>query len=417
MEVDSISQLTPEKIEQVDSADLVIGIVADIDKEGSDALFEALRSLPGSPRIVVLQSDHAASTDSTVSGSNEKGVSLTVIPWSSMGTLAVDSPVQGVSSAYQSVFAFSEKLEARACCVITSTLEAPASHWVCPLMRPLLEEDFDFVAAYYGRRKFEGLLNSSVIYPVTRSLYGKQIHNPMGPDLGVSRRLFQKVLLTNGNSKSRGTQIHPLASLAPTALCGNLKVGQVHVGPRVYPPTDWTNVSSLLVQILGPLFFDMERNAACWQRTRESIPVQVFNEPMPLSQETGKIDINRMVDSFQLGNRDLQEIWRVVLPPGTLLELAKLSRLAPDQFRMPDELWARIVYDFALAHRLRTINRDHLLRSLTPLYLGWLASYALEVETAAAAAAEQRLERLCVAYEAAKPYLVSRWRWPDRFNP
>jgi glucosylglycerate synthase len=30
---------------------------------------------------------------------------------------------------------------------------------------------------------------------------------------------------------------------------------------------------------------------------------------------------------------------------------------------------------------------------------------------------QKRLERLCVAYENGKPYLLSRWRWPDRFNP
>ena len=30
---------------------------------------------------------------------------------------------------------------------------------------------------------------------------------------------------------------------------------------------------------------------------------------------------------------------------------------------------------------------------------------------------ESRTERLYRAYEANKPYLVSRWRWPDRFNP
>jgi glucosylglycerate synthase len=34
-----------------------------------------------------------------------------------------------------------------------------------------------------------------------------------------------------------------------------------------------------------------------------------------------------------------------------------------------------------------------------------------------ASAVQHRIERLCEAYEAGKPYLVSRWRWPDRFNP
>jgi hypothetical protein len=63
------------------------------------------------------------------------------------------------------------------------------------------------------------------------------------------------------------------------------------------------------------------------------------------------------------------------------------------------------------------MSRDHLLKAMTPLYLAWVASFATEVGTAAAVAVEYRLERLGAAYEAQKPYFVSRWRWPDRFQP
>jgi hypothetical protein len=91
--------------------------------------------------------------------------------------------------------------------------------------------------------------------------------------------------------------------------------------------------------------------------------------------------------------------------------------LSQDHFRFPDPVWARIIYDFALGHRLRIISRDHLLRSFTPLYLGWIASYALEIESEGLADADVRSERLCKAFEDNKSYLVSRWRWPDRFNP
>jgi hypothetical protein len=123
-----------------------------------------------------------------------------------------------------------------------------------------------------------------------------------------------------------------------------------------------------------------------------------------------------MVESFQRGFQNLQEVWSLILPPATLLELKKLTRLTSDHFRLSDELWARIIFDFALGHRLRVINRDHLLRAITPLYLAWVASYALEVQAASTAAVERRVEQLCVAYETQKPYLLSRWRWPDRFS-
>ena len=192
---------------------------------------------------------------------------------------------------------------------------------------------------------------------------------------------------------------------------------EVYVAARIYPPTDWTNISSILAQVLSPIFLDMDRYAACWQRTRNSVPVPAIGDPVPVSQDTGGVDISRLVESFQLANRDLQEIWGLVLPPSTLVALRKISRMPVEQFRMPDDLWVRIVFDFALGHHLRIINRDHLLKSMTPLYLAWVASYAQSLAPAGEATLEQTLERLSVAYESGKPYLVSRWRWPDRFNP
>jgi hypothetical protein len=126
-----------------------------------------------------------------------------------------------------------------------------------------------------------------------------------------------------------------------------------------------------------------------------------------------------MLDSFRLAYTNLHEIWSLVLPPNSLLGLKKLSLMPAASFRMPDSLWARIVYDFILAYRLRTINRGHLLGALTPLYLAWVASHLLLASGTGpeTIAPEKHIEALAAAFETDKPYLVSRWRWPDRFNP
>ena len=109
-----------------------------------------------------------------------------------------------------------------------------------------------------------------------------------------------------------------------------------------------------------------------------------------------------MLQAFRLAHTNLEEIWSLVLPPQSLLGLKRLAQTDGAAFRMPESLWARIVYDFLLAHRLRTINRGHLLGALIPLYLAW---------------AESHIEAVAAAFEAEKIYMVSRWRWPDRFNP
>lgn len=417
MEADSFPQQPVQDIGQIDSADLVVGIVADLSQEDVAEVCGALRTLRGNPRIVVLQNRLASDATPTGSAAFAQDASLSLVPWSLQNQSPPTTPVEGMLTAYQSILTIGKRLGVRGCCVIASKLEHAPSKWVCQLTEPLLEASCDFVAPSYARRKFEGLLNGGIISPLMRSLYGLRIQNPMGPDLGISQRLYQKLLDGEQNGKTGGSGMHLLASLVPLVLCGNLEVSQAYLGARNYSPSDWTTVSSLLSEILGPIFLAMERNAACWQRTRTSSPVKTLNEPVPAPQTTGTVEIDRLVHSFQLGIRDLQEIWGLVLPPASLLELRKLARVPTERFHIPDELWVRIVYDFALAHRLRTINRDHLLRSLTPLYLGWVASYARELETAQENAVEHRLERLSLAYETGKPYLVSRWRWPDRFNP
>jgi glucosylglycerate synthase len=129
------------------------------------------------------------------------------------------------------------------------------------------------------------------------------------------------------------------------------------------------------------------------------------------------VNAGRMLESFKLGYQDLQGVWSLFLPPASLLEYKKLSRCTEAQFRFPDDLWARTVYDFALAWRLRVMDRDHLLRAITPVYLGWAASSVLQLQAAGPEEVEARQEQLCMAFETQKRYLISRWRWPDRFSP
>jgi len=399
--------------EETTSADLVVGVLGESDPNTVAKMCDELRTVPGPLRIAVLHDDGQEGPPPVISETTQGRafvfLASSLLPKSDFSATGLPSMYE----TYQSVFAAAEKLQARGCCIMASKLESTTPPWAWRIAQPLFDSQADLVLPHYARRKFEGLLNASILAPMMRALYGKRVNNPMGPDIGVSQRLLQKMLA----AKTTGNQLNSLASLTPTALCQNLQIIEVNFGARIYPPTDWSNLSSVLAEVLSPVFLDMERYAPFWQRTRVSLPLPVVGEPFPLDQDSPAMDTRDMVESFQLGNRELQEIWGLVLPPASLFELRKLSRLPVEHFRLPDELWVRIVYDFALAHRLRTISRDHLLRSMTPLYLGWVASYAHDLTLAGAMSPAHRLESLSLAYEAGKSYLVSRWRWPDRFNP
>jgi hypothetical protein len=417
VQLSTFPEQTRQQIEQIGAVDLVIGLVDHKATERiaviADTTRHGLTRLSNSPRAVVLYRDASANTTAVLSNSVRENDSLWFLCYSATAPQPSLTLVDSISPAYHSFGNVSQRLNARACIVLTSSPECLTSDWIYGLTHPILEDDYDLVTPCYAPHKFESLLNNAILYPTTRALYGKRIQNPLGPDFSFSSRLFPTLV---DSPKVRGTALR-LPLIALEAVIKSLKICQVHLGKRTYPIIDWKNLDSILAEVLDPLFLGIERDVVFWQHIRSSAPVPVYGELLSFSEESTAIDPRRLIEPFKLGFRNLQEIWSLVLPPTTLLELTKADRLPAEQFRVPDELWARIVYDFVLAYHLRTIGRDHLLRALTPLYLGWIASYAIEVESLPSAAVQRRWERLCVAFENVKPYLVSRWRWPDRFNP
>jgi glucosylglycerate synthase len=252
--------------------------------------------------------------------------------------------------------------------------------------------------------------------PLSRALYGRRLRYPLTFDFAASGDMSGRLARAEPGSGKTGTGLLWPAAIA-AIQAPQSAIGQVHINIRHQVATGGLELSAVLAQLAGSLFQEMEASAAHWQRVRGSQPAPVWGNEQAEGYDGEPIDAQPMLDSFLLGSKNLDEVWRLVLPPNTMLELRRLTRMKAEEFRMPDELWAGIVYDFALAWRLRTISRVHLLGALTPLYLGWVSSWVREVAGMTRAESEQRVEQFGRAWEEKKPYLLSRWRWPDRFNP
>src|SRR6266496_5075292 len=71
--------------------------------------------------------------------------------------------VPGKGSAFRLIFEMAQKLGAKACCVVDSDLRSITPEWIDLLVRPVLERDFDFVAPYYHRHKYDGTITNSIV--------------------------------------------------------------------------------------------------------------------------------------------------------------------------------------------------------------------------------------------------------------
>ncbi|MGB7549363.1 MAG: hypothetical protein WBM14_16620 [Terracidiphilus sp.] len=272
----------------------------------------------------------------------------------------------------------------------------------------------DLAVPSYDLPPHAGLLNSAIFYPLSRALFASRARFPMAIDLGLSLRMAERL----SKAAQRFIALHqgdaPLWPVSEAAVAG-FAINEFDAGPRVLPQPAEPDLNTILPIVTGSLFSDIDAKAAFWQRARQLPPAR---NAIPVAQAhltDASADIASMIQTFRLAYTNLQEIWSLVLPPNTLLGLKRLSVTDAAVFRMPETLWARIVFDFLLAYRLRTINRKHLLGALIPLYLAWVASH-IHI-TASGTNPERHIEAVAAAFEVEKPYLVSRWRWPDRFNP
>ena len=271
----------------------------------------------------------------------------------------------------------------------------------------------DLVVPHYDAGPREGLVNSALLYPVSRAIFGGRPRFPLAVDLGMSMRMAAR-LATVAQKFTALNQNDAMMWPVAEALAANFNIAEVEAGKRVFPQPADADLNTLLAHIASSLFTEVETYAAFWQRARVGAHAARAIVPRTLDADAFP-DVQPMLESFQLAYRNLHEIWSLVLPPNSLLALKRLSQMPPQSFRMSDSLWARTVYDFILAYRLRTINRGHLLGALTPLYLAWVASHILLARSGVDP--EKHVEEVALAFETDKAYLVSRWRWPDRFNP
>jgi hypothetical protein len=124
------------------------------------------------------------------------------------------------------------------------------------------------------------------------------------------------------------------------------------------------------------------------------------------------VNVERMLSHYRQGLTDLGPIWQQILAKDTVSRLRDLQGTAGTDCRIPDELWVRIVYEAAAAYHKRMMPRDHLLKALTPLYLGRTASFVQTTQGLTSKEAEQQIEALCRTFEHMKPYLLERWQPP-----
>ena len=315
----------------------------------------------------------------------------------------------GKGSAFRTLFRIAEVTQARALVVVDADLRSITPEWFNLLLQPVLALGFDYVAPYYKRHKYDGTITNSIVYPLTRALYGRRIRQPIGGEFGISGRLAGHFLtrdVWNTDVARYGIDIW----MTTTAIAENFRVCQSYLGAKIHDPKDpGSDLSVMLVQVVGSVFSLMETYDSVWRNVLGSLPAPLLGFPFEVGLEAVPINVQRTLASFQQGVRDLLPVYERVLTSQQVRELELCAVQGVDKFVLADELWVTIICSFALAYHRRVFDREHLVKSLTPLYLGWVTSFARQTENETSAQVDGRIEKLCLVYEQLKPYVINQW--------
>jgi hypothetical protein len=325
--------------------------------------------------------------------------------------LSTPKGVQGKGNTLRNLFRKAVELDARAVIVVQGDPVSVTPRWIKNLGDPLFR-NFGFVSPMYLHDRFEGTVTNNLAYPLTRALYGRRIRQPIAGDFGFSgrlARLYAEDRLWDDRISQLGIDIWMIT----LAITRGIPICQSFMGrPRGNEPVDPTaDLRPVWNQMVGTIFTLMAHHVEKWRNVKWSKPTAIFGFGQGETEITQGINISkeRLHSRFIKGLEAFKDQWKDVLANEVFSKVTEVADISADHFDFPTELWAKILFDYAVAFQKGDDKAEHLLDSLHPLFYGRVLSYVNNVETMPSQQAEQYVEDQCIVFEETKPYLIKRW--------
>ena len=319
--------------------------------------------------------------------------------------------VKGKGNNFKNLFRKVVELRAKAIVVVDADLKSITPEWIKHLGEPLFS-DFSYVAPLYVRHKYDGTITNGIAYPMTRALYGRRVRQPIGGDFGFSGKLAQVYLedkIWDEAVAKFGIDIW----MTTLALNEKVQVCQAFMGrPKVHKPKDpAAALGPMFRQVVGTIFSLIHKFESFWMRVKYSKPTAIFGFGLGEVEMPPKVEVDshKLIQNFHDGFSSYKEIWEMALSKDVYQKLREIRGMKERVFNFPTDLWARILYDMAVAYRDGLPDPDQFMDSLIPLYFGRTFSFVKKTKRLSTRQAEEAIEEDCMTFEMTKPYFIKRW--------
>jgi len=318
--------------------------------------------------------------------------------------------ISGKGSAVRALFQVARELKVRAFVMVDSDLRSIVPEWIELLAGPILKGGYDFVAPLYSRYKYDGTITNNIAYPLTRTLYGARIRQPIGGEFAVSGDLISRYLEleTFDELIARfGIDIW----MTHSAINEGFAVCQARLGAKIHDAKDpAADLGPMFRQVVGTLFRLAGHYEDRWLRVRGSHAIPEYGFERVIAPEMINVSHEKLIDNFDDARLTTRDTWAAMLAPEQLERVLSLEWSDVASFHFPPELWIRCLYDALVAFHRPGADHERLLAGLTPLYFARTAGFIGETLDMTTDQAERVIDAQAREFEELKPYLVGRWR-------
>ena len=325
--------------------------------------------------------------------------------------LSTPPGIRGKGHNLKNLFQRACELDAKACIVVDADLKSITPRWIKNLGEPLFK-DFGFVAPLYIRHKYDGTITNTIAYPLSRALYGRRVRQPIGGDFGFSGEMA-RIFASHEGGDDAIAQFGIDIWMTTLAMSYNMPICQSYMGrPKVHKAKDpGADLDPMFRQVVGTIFSMMAPLQKFWRGKIWSKPTAIFGFGLGELEVPPPVEVNsvRLYQSFMAGFDHFEGLWKRILMADNFSKLLEVRERPMEVFEFPIQLWAMILYDYALFYHQDVEGREELLDSLVPLYHGKVFCFVMRTEGMSLQQPEEYIEDQCMAFEETKSYLEERW--------
>jgi len=320
--------------------------------------------------------------------------------------------VSGKGTAVRAIFEAASYLKVKSVALVDSDLRSITPEWMQLLITPTMTGT-GFVTPFYNRFKYDGTITNFLCYPVTATLFGKDIRQPIGGDFGLSIELVEDILgspLWEISDVSRfGIDIFETL----TALAKGYDVKQALLGVKNHDAKDPSSqLASMFRQVMNTMFTCIEQYEPVWKEKRGVSKTSISGEAKHEdTSEAIEVSLPATIEAFKNKYNRYIDIYSSILEQDIQHKFMQLNHLENYNVNFPSEIWAKTVFSFiAEFHKTPTFYRERLIDALRVLWIGRVAAFLKETWEISRKECEERIIEEAKVFEKLKPYLIEKYQ-------